>query len=265
MLIATIISVDPFGHRPRPGSGAAFLVLVAFVLSFLAIRTSARLTRSVSWWPGGVKSGGVHIHHLVWGICLMMLSGFLAFATPLEAPWWHIVAVGFGIGVGFTLDEFALWVRLQDVYWAEEGRASFDAVVVAAALAALVVVGTNPFGLDDPASISGTAAAVTLILGLAVICFLKGRVLLGVIGLFVPIVALAGALRLARPSSPWARRRYSGARLDRARGRFDPMRRATRWQRRIADLVAGAPGPEPSATERSARDCERSARDCRRL
>ncbi|MGZ4179634.1 MAG: hypothetical protein ACXVUL_02970 [Solirubrobacteraceae bacterium] len=247
MLLATVVSVDPFGHRPRPGTGGAFLVLVAFLISFLAIRTSARLTRSVSWWPGGVKSGDVHIHHLVWGICLMMFAGFLAFAMPLEAPWWHMFAIAFGVGVGFTLDEFALWVRLKDVYWSEEGRASLDAVVVAAAFAALVVLGTNPFGLDDPASISGTAVAVTVILGLAVMCFLKGRVLLGVIGVFIPVVALVGAVRLARPSSPWARWRYGDKRLEEARARFDPSRRAGRWERRIGDLVAGAPTPEPSA------------------
>ena len=219
-------------------------MLVAFLISFFAIRTSARLTRSVSWWPGGVKSGDVHIHHLVWGICLMMFAGFLAFAMPLEAPWWHIFAIAFGVGVGFTLDEFALWVRLKDVYWSEEGRASLDAVVVATAFAALVVVGTNPFGLDDAASISGTAVAVTLILGLAVICFLKGRLLLGVIGVFVPVVALVGAVRLAHPSSPWARWRYSGPRLEQARERFDPSRRVGRWQRRLGDLIAGAPSPD---------------------
>ena len=115
---------------------------------------------------------------------------------------------------------------------------------MAAAFAALVVLGTNPFGLDDPGSIAGTAAAVTVSLGLGIVCFLKGRVLLGVIGLFVPVVALVGALRLAHPSSPWARWRYSGVRLDRARERFDPGRRAGRWQRRLADLVAGAPTPE---------------------
>jgi len=245
VLIAALVSVDPFGHRPRPGTGAGFLVLAVFLISFLAIRTSARLTRSVSWWPGGVQSGGVHIHHLVWGICLLMFAGFLAFAAPLEAPWWHIEAILFGIGVGFTLDEFALWVHLDDVYWSEEGRASLDAVVVATAFAALVVLGTNPFGLDDPASITGTALAVAVILGLAVLCFLKGRVLLGVIGLFVPVVALAGAVRLAHPSSPWARRRYRGARLERARARFDPARRTGRWERRFGDLVAGAPTPEP--------------------
>ena len=246
MLIAAIVSVDPLDERLRPGTGAGFVVLVAFVLSFLAIRTSARLTRSVSWWPGGVESGGVHIHHLVWGICLMMLCGFLAFAAPLDAPWWHFVAIGFGVGAGLTMDEFALWVRLQDVYWTQEGRASFDAVVIAAAFAGLVVLGTKPFGLDDPASISGTAAAVALILGLAVICFAKGRLLLGVIGLFVPVVALIGALRLAHPSSLWARRRYSRPRLERATVRFSPTRRVTRWQRRIGDLIAGAPSAQPS-------------------
>ena len=245
-MIAAIVSVDPLDERLRPGTGAGFVVLVSFVLSFLAIRTSARLTRSVSWLPGGVESGGVHIHHLVWGICLVMLCGFLAFAAPLEAPWWHFVAIGFGIGAGLTMDEFALWVRLQDVYWTQEGRASFDAVVIAVAFAGLVVLGTQPFGLDDPASISGTAAAVALILGLAVICFAKGRVLLGVIGLFVPVVAVIGAVRLAHPSSLWARRRYSQQRLERATARFSPNRRVTRWQRRIGDLIAGAPSAQPS-------------------
>jgi hypothetical protein len=258
VLIASIVSVDPFGDRLRPGTGAGFVVLVAFLVSFLAIRTSARLTRSVSWWPGGVQSGGVHIHHLVWGICLMMLCGFLAFAAPLGAPWWHVVAVGFGVGVGLTMDEFALWVRLQDVYWTQEGRSSLDAGVVAAAFAGLVVLGTKPFGLDDPASIAGTALAVTLVFGLTVTCLVKGRVLLGVIGLFVPVVALVAALRLARPSSLWARRRYTGRRLERAEARFDPARRATRWQRRIADLVVGAPSAQgPTEAASRAGDDER--------
>ena len=126
---ASMVVVDPFGDRLHPGPGAAFVVLVAFLISFLAIRTSARMTRSVSWWPGGLETGGVHVHHLVWGIGLMLVCGFLAFAAPLEAPWWHLVAIGFGVGAGFTLDEYALWFHLDDVYWAEEGRSSFDAVV----------------------------------------------------------------------------------------------------------------------------------------
>jgi hypothetical protein len=249
VLLAEIVSVDPFGGRLRPGSGAGVVVLVAFLISFLAIRTSARLTRSVSWWPGGVETGGVHVHHLVWGICLMLLCGFLAFAAPLDTPWWHLVAVGFGVGAGFTLDEFALWVRLQDVYWSAEGRASFDAVVCACAFAGLVVMGTRPFGLDEPTSITATAAVVAVILGLAIVCFAKGRVLLGVIGLFVPLVAVVGAVRLAHPASAWAKWRYDDARRRRAEARFAPTRPLARAGRRIGDLIAGAPSKPGSRDE----------------
>jgi hypothetical protein len=238
---ASMLAVDPFGDRLQPGPGAAFVVLVAFLLSFLAIRTSARMTRSVSWWPGGVETRGVHVHHLVWGICLMLLSGFLAFAAPLEAPWWHLVAVAFGVGAGFTLDEFALWVHLDDVYWAEQGRASFDAVVCSLVFAALVVLGTRPFGLDEPASLWGTVLVVAAVVGIAAVAFAKGRVLLGVIGLFVPVVAAFAALRLARPGSPWALWRYDDAKLGRARQRYGADRPTQRLHRRIGDLVAGEP------------------------
>jgi hypothetical protein len=244
-LIAAVVSVDPFGDRARSGAGAAALVLIAFLVSFIAIRTSARLTRSVSWWPGGLETeGGLHIHHLVWGIMLMLFCGFLSFAAPLDGPWWHAIAVGFGIGAGFTLDEFALWVRLQDVYWAEQGRASFDAVVCTGAFAILVVIGTRPFGLDEPTSIWGTTVVVGTIVTLAVTCFAKGRVLLGVVGLFIPIAALAGAIRLGHPASPWARWRYDEARLQRSQARFAPDRPMNRVGRRVGDLVMGRPSSE---------------------
>lgn len=251
MRLAVVFDLQLFGTRAEPGGAAAFLVLAALVVSFLAIRTSARLTRSVSWWPGGVESSsGVHLHHLVWGICLMMLSGFLAFAVPLDPPWWHIIAILFGVGAGFTLDEFALWVYLDDVYWSPEGRASFDAVVVAVVIAALVVLGTTPFGLDDPASVLGTVVTVAVALGLSIVCFLKGRIMLGVLGLFIPIFSLVGALRLGMPKSPWAKRFYSPQRLERADARFPPDRRSVRLQRRIGDLIAGAPTPGADDAER---------------
>ena len=244
-MFADLIAVDPFGDRLEPGSGTAVLVLVSFLVSFLAIRTSARLTRSVSWWPGGIETeGGVHIHHLVFGICLMLFCGFLSFAAPLDPPWWHMIAIGFGVGAGFTLDEFALWVRLEDVYWSNEGRSSFDAVVCSCAFAALVVIGTRPFGLDETTSILGTAIAVSLVVGLAVACFAKGRVLLGVIGLFIPVFAAVGAVRLARPTSPWAKWRYDADRHARAESRFAPDRPMSRAGRAVGDLVAGAPEKE---------------------
>lgn len=240
-MLGVLVSVDPFGDRSREGSGAAFLVLLSFVVSFLAIRTSARLSRGVSWWPGSVRTGEIHIHHLVWGICLMMLSGFLAFGATPGSTFAHLTAVGFGVGAGFTMDEFALWVHLEDVYWEEEGRRSIDAMVIAVAFAALVVVGTTPFGLDDPGSVTGTVVVVAGVLALSLLCFIKGRILLGVLGLFVPIFALVGAVRLAQPGSPWARRRYSPERLERARARFAAHRRIARWRHRAFDALTGAP------------------------
>lgn len=100
-MIAELITVDLVKDVPEPGREAAFLVLLAFLCSFGFIRTSARMTRSVSWWPGGVETeGGVHLHHLVWGIVLLLVCGFTAFATELSSPWWQLTSIGFGIGAG---------------------------------------------------------------------------------------------------------------------------------------------------------------------
>jgi hypothetical protein len=243
--LAEIVSVHPFGSRLHDGRGAAFVALVAFLLSFLAIRTSARLTRSVSWWPGGVETeGGVHLHHLVWGICLILLAGFISFAGPLTQPWRAFDAIAFGVGAGFTLDEFALWVHLKDVYWTQEGRSSVDAVVVAFAFAALIVLGTQPFGLNDPGSIWGTVGTIAIVLGLALTAVAKGRTVLGVIGLFIPIAGLLGAFQIARPNSLWAKRRYGPEMLARAERRYAPTTRLSRLSVRLSDAVAGAPSDE---------------------
>lgn len=247
--LADAVQVQLFSER-HSGDGSAFLVLGAFLLSFLFIRTSARMTRSVSWWPGGVETdGGVHLHHLVWGICLLMLCGFLSFAGVYDSPWWHLIAIGFGIGVGFTLDEFALWIHLDDVYWSEEGRTSFDAVICACTFAGLVVIGTEPFGLDEPASVLGTAAIVTVVLVLSLLAFAKGRVWLGAAGLFIPLFSIVGALRLAHPKSPWAQWRYSGEKLARSRARFADDRPMTRFRLKLNDLIAGAPDDERPARD----------------
>jgi hypothetical protein len=245
VLTAAPLSVDPFGGRSSHGSQAGALVLLSFIVSFLAIRTSARLSRHVSWWPGPVRSGDVHIHHLVWGICLMMLAGFLAFSLRPGSPSQPVIAVLFGVGAGFTMDEFALWVHLEDVYWQKQGRRSIDATVVAAAFAGLVVLGTTPFGLEQAAPLGATAVVVAAVLGLTVMCFMKGRILFGVVGLFVPAVAVWGAVRMGQPASPWARRRYSPARLERSRARFATDRALGRWRGQLADLVAGAPAGTP--------------------
>ena len=219
-----------------------FVLLCAFLASFLFIRTSARLTRSVSWWPGGVVSDGVHLHHLVWGICLLLISGFLGFALNPGSPWNEIFAAMFGVGAGLTLDEFALWVRLKDVYWSEEGRSSLDAVVVATVFGALIVFGMAPFDLDDASPSLSLAFTVAVDVLLCVIVILKGKPLLALAGIFIPPLSMVGAVRLANPRSAWAHRRYAEGshKLARAReryGRIDSLRR------RLLDAIGGAPSP----------------------
>lgn len=148
------------------GQRAGFVLLGSFLAAFLFIRTSARLIRSpkVSWWPGSVTTkGGLHLHHLVWGIVLILVSGFLNFVLRPSSPGLEILAAAFGIGAGLTLDEFALWVHLEDVYWSNEGRASIDAVVVAALLGGLVVLGIAPFDLANRTSPISSLVAVTVI------------------------------------------------------------------------------------------------------
>jgi hypothetical protein len=241
-----LLELDLLSSKVEPGRECAFLVLLAFLISFLFIRTSARLIRdpNITWWPGNVEAGGVHIHHLVWGISLLLIGGFAAFVSDLYAPWWQATAIIFGVGAGLTLDEFALWLRLEDVYWSEQGRESIDAVIVATLVAGLVVLGVQPFDLDETASIAGTTAAVVLVLGIASIAFAKGRVLLGVVSLFIPLAGLIAAARLAKPTSPWARWRYRGRRehlLERARERFEPDRRTEVLGNRLRNLIGGTP------------------------
>src|SRR6478736_5626216 len=118
-----------------------FLVL-SFLASFGFIRTSAHMIRAqVRWWPGNVSVGGTHVHHLVWGILLILATGYVAIAIAPGSPGREILAILFGIGTGLTLDEFALWLNLDDVYWSQKGRSSIDAVIVAGALGGLVLVG----------------------------------------------------------------------------------------------------------------------------
>jgi hypothetical protein len=243
---AVTASLDLFSPAAEPGRECAFLVLLAFLASFLFIRTSARLARSprVSWWPGSVEAGGVHIHHLVWGSSLVLLAGFAAFVSDLYSPWWQITSIAFGIGAGLTLDEFALWLYLRDVYWSAEGRDSIDAVVVATLLAGLVTAGVQPFDLDQTAAAAGTTAAIAVVAALAAVTFMKGRLLLGVVSIFVPVVGLVSAVRLAKPTSPWAHWFYKGRRaerLDRARKRHSRDRRLGDISRRLRDAIGGAP------------------------
>ncbi len=226
------------------GQRAGFILLGFFLAAFLFIRTSARLIRNpkVPWWPGSVTTkGGLHLHHLVWGIVLILASGFLNFVLRPSSPWLEIFAAAFGIGAGLTLDEFALWIHLEDVYWSKEGRASIDAVVVATLLGGLIVLGIAPFDLSNRASpISSLVAVILIDLVFSTAAILKGKPMLGLIGIFVPPFSIVGSLRLAAPSSPWARRRYppDGHRMARSQARFKRIRGRRRW---LMNAIGGAP------------------------
>lgn len=232
----------------RPGQRAGFLVLAGLLGGFLFIRTSARLIRmQVSWWPGNVEtSSGLHIHHLVWGIVTIMLTGFLAFSFQPDSPWLEMLAVAFGIGCGLTLDEFALWLHLEDVYWSEEGRSSVDAVFLAVILGWMLIVGIAPFDSGDGGSVLAIMALVAVNVLLALIVIAKGKLLTAVFGAFIPLLALIGAIRLARPGSRWAKRRYAsdGRKLRRATERG---KRVEAFQDRLVNLIGGRPSDDANS------------------
>ncbi len=244
-----------------------FLVLVGFILSFAFIRMSTRLMRSprVPWWPGSVVSdSGVHLHHLVFGIVTMMIAGTLGISTLGQGPYAEICAFLFGIGAGLTIDEFALWVYLDDVYWAEEGRSSIDATVIAAAGMMLILLGFSPFSFET-GSIGETLisiAGAAFVFGLVAICFAKQRVLHGTIGFFIFPIALYGTLRIGKPGSAWGRRRYgerNPAKQARAEERFAPDRHTERFKNAFRDIVGGKPSEGVTAVTEEALATTREA------
>jgi hypothetical protein len=228
------------------GERAGLILLGSMLLSFLFIRVSTRLMRNpkVTWWPGSIETeGGLHVHHLVFGIVLMLLAGFLM-AIQLDSPWFELAAAAFGIGAGLTLDEYALWLHLEDVYWAEEGRRSVDAVIVAAIVGGLVLMGFLPFSTD-----SGAPTIILAMLGalaVAAIAVLKGKIFMGVAGMLFLPVGLIGAIRLAKPDSLWARRRYPEDSPKRIESESRYARHTRRYQR-FQDKVAGAPTPKDAS------------------
>ncbi|MGV9860421.1 DUF2254 family protein [Gordonia sp. NPDC003425] len=254
-----------------------FLFLIAFVLTFLFIRVSVRMIRAeVSWWPGNVTPGGVHMHHEFFGVMLLIGSGFgllvlSRFDTPIADC---VLAALFGIGCALVLDEFALILHLRDVYWAEEGRASVDAVFVAIAIGVLFLLGLRPLGFPDAITEFAddhdvwarvaVIAGVALNVALAIITLLKGKLWTGLVGMFVPILLVVGAIRVARPASPWARWRYTTReqKYDKAVRREIRFREPLmRWKVVAQEAIAGRFGvpddppdlvPVPAAAPRAA-------------
>jgi hypothetical protein len=238
--------------------------LVAFILTFFVTRTIVRYIRRHAgsdaprkWWqPRNISAGGgLHIHHVVIGVVLVMVSGvtMVTLAVNGGVVEFTVAAVGFGIGAALVLDEFALILHLQDVYWAEDGRTSVDAVFAAVAVAGLLVLGFNPLSFfdigiwRDDHSIEARATVVViavLTLLLAVVVLLKGKVWTGLVGMFITPLLIVGAVRLSRPHAPWARWRYTTrprkmhTALERERKLRRPVVQAKLW---LQHIVAGEP------------------------
>jgi len=250
-----------------PGRVPLMWCLIAFIVTFFVTRTIVRYIRATAhsdkpkkWYqPRNMSVGGsngFHLHHVVIGVVLVLLSGVIMVTLAVDGgvTEFTVTAVFFGIGAALVLDEFALILHLQDVYWQEQGRISIDAIFVAVAMTGLLLLGLRPIVFSDliDARQQGLSYALALTFGalqaaLAAITLLKGKIWTGLVGLFVPFLLFMGAIRLARPDSPWARGRYKDtprrlASLEKAKRREERFRRPIiRAKIRFQELLAGRP------------------------
>ncbi|MER7578776.1 hypothetical protein [Kitasatospora sp. NPDC097691] len=226
-----------------PNHGIGLWMVGAFVVTFVGTRVITRLIRAGRGPFRNVEVGGTHVHHQVYGIIAMLVAGAMEFAYRPDTPGAQILAALFGAGAALTLDEYALWLHLEDVYWSHEGRKSVDAAFLAVAVGLLLVAGFNPFSDSGRGAAANAAFAALLLVDLlfSVGAILKGKTATGVIGLLVPLVSVVACLRLAKPDSPWARWRYrpDSRRAERALRRYPPGRR-TRMDA-LKDFVGGVP------------------------
>jgi len=237
-------------HRDivEPGKAPLLLCLVAFIVTFLVTRTIVRLIRAGRGPFGNVSAGGMHVHHVVPGTVLVVVGGLIALGAPGGA-WRGAAGIVFGIGAALVLDEFALILHLSDVYWAQAGRASVNAVLLAAGVMGCVLLGFSPLGVNDVRHYEWavrvevmTIAAVSLLF--VVISLLKGKYGMALLGVFLVPLALIGSVRLARPNSPWDHWFYpAGSRkADRAAEREaqrPPL--VVRVRTKVENVLAGAP------------------------
>jgi hypothetical protein len=229
-----------------------FCFFVAFVAGFGFIRLSVRLIRAnVRWWPGNVTPGNLHVHHMVFGVVFMLVGGVTGIAAPEGSLNWRTGAAAlFGLGAALVLDEFALILHLKDVYWSSDGRLSVEAVFVAVGITVLLLLGVVPSVVPTPSdrnaspaeAVIGLTLSVVVTFGLAAVTLLKGKIWTGLFGLFLFPLLIVGAIRLARPGSPWARWRYQNKPHKRARAarRERRLRQpVVRFRVRLEDFVSG--------------------------
>lgn len=141
--VAETAAVAKEGYRRvSTRENTLFNLLTSFVVAFLSARsTTYLLRRRKRFGPfRNVRLGRRHIHHYVPGIVLAFTAGtaaILAGSEELEAK----LAVPFGVGMGLTLDESALLLELEDVYWSREGLLSVQITLAVTAMLAAMALG----------------------------------------------------------------------------------------------------------------------------
>jgi hypothetical protein len=127
--------------RPRQ---RMFIASVSFLITFIGVRLLVHRIVNHQGHLQWVVMRGMHIHHLVWGILILLLVGYgwvldLGWSNSPESIFFgRLMAVSYGVGAALTLDEFALWLSLDpDAYWTREGRMSIDAVIIFGAFLAM--------------------------------------------------------------------------------------------------------------------------------
>jgi hypothetical protein len=226
----------------RGGREPLLFLLIAFLFTVAVVRAYTRIGRSRGWASGSVHD--VHLHHLVPGILASLASATAIIAFRPGDDSILLLSALFGVGAALTLDEFALILHLEDVYWTKEGRSSVEATLMGAAFGFLCLLVSLPLsgdpGSDAPHWSAGAILCVNLSFGL--VAFLKGKPKLGTLGIFIPGLSIVGALRLATPRSIWAHRFYSAAKRRRSEARASNRdRRYTHLRHRLYDLIGGAP------------------------
>jgi uncharacterized YccA/Bax inhibitor family protein len=139
-------------HFGEPRQERAFLSAVGFTTAFATARGITHAIRAGVGPFGNLSAGGRHIHHSTFGIFGLLGIGYLwtyRLGIGEESPEWasRVTATTYGIAAALTLDEFALWLDLQDDYWDKQGRKSIDAVAIFAGLLTIGVAGRS--ALDE--------------------------------------------------------------------------------------------------------------------
>ena len=230
------------------GREPAFVMFLAFILTYIGTRGYTRIARITGW--GSASFGGVHTHHMVFGLVMAFVAAALVFAfvPDVNGPLFLLLAALFGSGAALVLDEFALIFHLQDVYWEKEGRKSVDAIVLGATFGFIFLLHITPFGTTADETGGALTAIVAINLSFVIISALKGKIFMAIFGVFIPFVALVSAIRLAEPESMWAKKFYAkkNKKIQKSKARYELYEQKLRPLKEWSwDLIGGKTGRPP--------------------